>query len=101
MAWNPSIYMSFGDERTRPAVELLARIGCDNPTRVVDLGCGPGNSTAVLAARWPHAHLEGVDSSPAMLDEARRSNVRAEWIEADIASWVVNGKYEVIFSNAT
>ena len=101
MAWDPTIYMSFGDERTRPAVELLARVRCDNPARVVDLGCGPGNSTAVLAARWPHAHLEGVDSSAAMLEEARRCNVRADWIEADIASWAASSKYDVIFSNAT
>lgn len=101
MAWDPAVYMSFGDERTRPAVELLARVRSDNPARVVDLGCGPGNSTAVLAARWPNAHLEGIDSSRAMLDEALRSDVRAQWIEADIASWEPNGRFDVVFSNAT
>ena len=101
MVWNPSVYMSFGDERTRPAVELLARIACENPARVVDLGCGPGNSTAVLAARWPKADLEGVDSSADMLVEARNSPVRAEWIEADVASWSPASRYDVIFSNAT
>ena len=101
MVWEPSVYMRFGDERTRPAIELLARVRSDNPTRVVDLGCGPGNSTAVLAARWPHSHLEGVDSSAVMLEEARRSTVGAQWIEADIATWTPSGKYEVIFSNAT
>lgn len=101
MVWNPSVYLGFGDERTRPAVELLARIRCENPARVVDLGCGPGNSTAVLAARWPEAELEGVDSSPDMLNEARRTDVRAKWIEADIASWSPASAYDVIFSNAT
>ena len=101
MAWNPSAYLSFGDERTRPAVELLARISCENPARVVDLGCGPGNSTAVLATRWPKADLEGVDSSADMLNEARRSDVGAKWIEADIASWSPARPYDVIFSNAT
>lgn len=101
MVWNPSVYMSFGDERTRPAIELLARIRVDDPARVVDLGCGPGNSTAVLAARWPQAHLEGVDSSADMLREARKSEARAQWIEADIAAWSPKNKYDVIFSNAT
>src|SRR5215831_9159125 len=101
MAWDPSIYMAFGDERTRPAAELLARIRGDNPAHVIDLGCGPGNSTALLAARWPNANLAGLDSSPAMLEEARRSNVRAEWIEADLASWSAQQSYSVIFSNAT
>ena len=101
MVWNPSVYLSFGDERTRPAVELLARIASENPARVVDLGCGPGNSTAVLAVRWPKADLSGVDSSADMLREARRSDVRAVWIEADIASWSPASRYDVIFSNAT
>jgi trans-aconitate 2-methyltransferase len=101
MVWNPSVYMAFGDERTRPAVELLARIRSENPARVIDLGCGPGNSTAVLAARWPNAKLEGLDSSPDMLAQARLSELRAEWIEADLASWSAHRKYSVIFSNAT
>jgi trans-aconitate 2-methyltransferase len=101
MAWDPSVYMAFGDERTRPAVELLARIPLDSPARVVDLGCGPGNSTAVLATRWPNAKLEGLDSSAHMLAQARRSEIRAAWIEADLASWWPRGKYSLIFSNAT
>jgi len=101
MVWDPAIYMAFGDERTRPAIELLARIRSENPSRVIDLGCGPGNSTAVLAARWPKAKLEGLDSSPDMLAQARRSGVRAQWIEGDVASWSAQEKYSVIFSNAT
>jgi trans-aconitate 2-methyltransferase len=45
--------------------------------------------------------LEGLDTSSNMLAQARQSNVRAEWIEADLASWSAGGKYSVIFSNAT
>lgn len=101
MVWNPSVYMAYGDERTRPAIELLARVRCDRPERVIDLGCGTGNSTAVLAERWPQAKLQGLDSSSDMLEQARQSDVRAEWIEADIASWSTDQKYDVIFSNAT
>ena len=101
MVWNPSVYMAYGDERTRPAIELLARVRCDRPGRVIDLGCGTGNSTAVLAQRWPQAALHGLDSSGEMLEQARQSGVRAEWIEADIASWATDQKYDVIFSNAT
>lgn len=101
MVWNPAVYMAFGDERTRPAVELLARVRCENPARVIDLGCGPGNSTAVVAARWPNAQLEGLDSSPDMLVRARQSGLHAEWIEADLAVWSARGQYSVIFSNAT
>ena len=101
MVWNPGVYMAFGDERTRPAVELLARVAADQPLHVIDLGCGTGNSTAVLAARWPEAELEGLDSSDEMLAEAEKSGVRARWIKADVASWAPTAKYDVIFSNAT
>ncbi|MFL5236064.1 MAG: trans-aconitate 2-methyltransferase [Rhizomicrobium sp.] len=100
MNWDPDIYMRFASERTRPAVELLARVPLQAPARVVDLGCGPGNSTAVLAAHWPHAEIEGLESSPDMLMKARASGLRAKWIESDIESWVPDDPYDVIFSNA-
>jgi trans-aconitate 2-methyltransferase len=101
LAWDPKTYLVFGEERTRPARELLARISVEHPARVIDLGCGPGNSTALLAARWPNAELEGIDSSAEMIAQARALNFPARWTEADIASWVPNGSYDVIFSNAT
>src|ERR1700710_576264 len=100
MTWNPATYLAFADERTRPAAELLARIPDGAPAHVIDLGCGPGNSTALLAARWPHARLEGLDSSPAMLEQAHRSGVAAHWIEADLAAWQGKEPDDVIFSNA-
>lgn len=100
MAWDPGVYLSFGSERTRPAIELLARIPAENPRYVVDLGCGPGNSTGPLTARWPKARAEGVDSSAEMLGEARRSGVGAAWVEADIATWMPQGRPDVIYSNA-
>jgi len=101
MAWDPKIYLAFNEERTRPARELLSRIAVEHPRRVVDLGCGPGNSTALLAARWPDAELEGVDNSREMLAEARSAKFRARWTEADVAHWKPDASYEVIFSNAT
>lgn len=101
MTWNPQTYLAFADQRTRPAAELLARIPIERPARVIDLGCGPGNSTALLAARWPGARLEGLDSSAAMLEDARVSGVPAAWILDDIAAWAPQAPYDVIFSNAT
>ena len=101
MTWNPETYLAFGNERTRPAAELVARVPLDNPRRVVDLGCGPGNSTALLAARWPDAEIDGIDSSPAMLAAARESGVSARWIEADVVGWTPDCSYDLIYSNAT
>lgn len=61
--WNPSLYLHFAAERSRPAVELLARVPLENIKYVADLGCGPGNSTALLHQRWPAARITGIDSS--------------------------------------
>jgi trans-aconitate 2-methyltransferase len=100
MAWDPNTYLSFEAERTRPAAELLARVPADDPGTVVDLGSGSGNSTALLAARWPKARLEGVDSSPDMLAKAAASGLAAQWVEADITIWTPAAAPDVIFSNA-
>ena len=100
MAWDPAAYLSFAEERTRPAADLLVRAAPAAPQRVVDLGCGPGNSTALLLARWPWAAVEGVDSSPEMLERARASGVPARWTLADLAHWEARDAYDLVFSNA-
>ena len=87
MTWEPERYLTFGDQRTRPAYDLLARVPLENAARVADLGCGPGNSTALLAKRWPEAAIVGVDNSPEMLAQARATGIRATWVDADIAAW--------------
>lgn len=101
MRWDPAQYLRFADERTRPAAELLARIPHDAPSSVFDLGCGPGNTTRLLRARWPAADLTGVDSSAEMLDRAAREVPDAEWVQADLAGWTPDRPADVLFSNAT
>jgi trans-aconitate 2-methyltransferase len=76
--WDPGTYLRFGSERARPFFDLLSRVGADDPGFVADLGCGPGNLTAVLAARWPGARVLGVDSSPEMIEAARAELAAAE-----------------------
>jgi trans-aconitate 2-methyltransferase len=100
MSWSPERYLAFGDHRTRPAVDLLARVALAAPARVADLGCGPGNSTALLCARWPQAEVVGLDSSPEMLAKARASGLPARWLEADLAGWVPAGAFDLLYSNA-
>ena len=65
--WDPDRYLAYADERGRPFVDLIARIDAESPRRVVDLGCGPGNLTGLLAQRWPDADVLGLDSSPEMI----------------------------------
>ncbi len=98
--WNPREYLRFGDERTRPALDLAFRIAVESPTAVVDLGCGPGNSTAVLAGRWPQARVLGLDSSAEMIAAARAAYPHVEWQILGIAQWSPEVPFDVVFSNA-
>lgn len=101
MAWDPEHYLRFADHRARPGVELMARIHHDEPDLIVDLGCGPGNLTALLAERWPRARVVGIDASPAMIEVARRDHPGVEWIVADVAEWEPEQPVDVLYSNAT
>jgi len=98
--WDAGQYLKFRNERTQPAFDLVSRIEIAEPVNVVDIGCGPGNSTSVLEQRWPDANISGFDSSPEMLDMARDSSRKVNWFQADAANWEPDINYDVIFSNA-
>lgn len=99
-SWSPAQYLRFGDERLRPALDLLARVPAEAPARVVDLGCGAGNVTRLLATRWPAAEVSGVDGSAAMLERARAAAPSLRFEQADIAAWSPARPPDVIYSNA-
>lgn len=99
--WNPSLYLQYATERSRPAAELLSRVALENVRSVVDLGCGPGNSTALLHQRWPTAKTTGVDSSPAMLNEARNALPDCHFIEADISQFQPEHPVDLLYANAS
>ena len=101
MAWDPNLYLKFGAERNRATTDLIAQIDLENPQRIVDLGCGPGNSTALLHARWPEADITGVDNSAEMLDEARKQHPEWKWEQADVEQWSPATKFDLVFTNAT
>jgi trans-aconitate 2-methyltransferase len=98
--WNPQLYLKFSDQRGRPAADLIAQIQLENPERIIDLGCGTGNSTERLHQRWPDAGITGLDSSPAMLRQARASYPQWNWIESTIENWTPSATFDLIFSNA-
>ena len=68
--WDSKLYLNFANERTQPSIDLVARIPLDSPANIVDLGCGPGNSTTILRQRWADAQIVGVDNSPEMIATA-------------------------------
>ncbi len=98
--WSPASYLQFEDERTRAARDLLAQVRAGGVRTVVDLGCGPGNSTELLALRFPQAELVGLDNSPAMLEEARRRLPQLRFELADAAVWTPDRSADLVFANA-
>ncbi|MRT11836.1 trans-aconitate 2-methyltransferase [Enterobacteriaceae bacterium RIT711] len=99
--WNPALYLQFAAERTRPAAELASRIQHPEAKHIADLGCGPGNSTALLHQAFPNATVTGIDSSPAMLEKARAALPTCQFEQADVTSWTPAVKQDVIYANAS
>jgi trans-aconitate 2-methyltransferase len=98
--WDPAQYARYADERGRPFRDLLARVGATAPRQVADLGCGPGNLTALLRERWPSA-VEGVDSSPEMIERARADVAGVQFAVGDVRAWTMPADCDVVISNAT
>ncbi|GAA4328310.1 trans-aconitate 2-methyltransferase [Variovorax defluvii] len=99
--WSPALYRRYEDERTRPAQELLARVPLAGASRVVDLGCGPGNSTELLVRRFPGAEATGTDNSEPMLASARERLPQARFELSDIATWQPAQAPDLIYANAS
>jgi trans-aconitate 2-methyltransferase len=98
LTWDPALYRRHDDHRARPFLDLVGRIGASAPREVVDLGCGPGHLTGVLAQRWPQAHVRASDASPHMVAAARELGVHAEL--ADVRDFAPGPGTDVVVSNA-
>jgi trans-aconitate 2-methyltransferase len=100
MSWSAKQYTTFEHERTRPVRDLVAALPPIEARTVIDLGCGPGNSTEVLAARFPAAKVRGLDSSADMIAAARQRLPRAQFSVGGIEEWTDAGPFDVILANA-
>ena len=99
--WNPALYARFEDERTGPTAGLLARVPLDAPRNVVDLGCGPGDSTELLVQRFPSARIVGTDSFQAMLAAARQRLPQISFELGDIANWAPAEPVDLAYAKAS
>lgn len=100
--WNSTQYLKFAKERTQPAIDLAKRIDIKNAKNIIDIGCGPGNSTNVLASQFPDSHILGVDSSPNMIETAKKNYPDLDFklcdVSRDLSSY--KGQFDIVFSNA-
>ena len=100
MAWSPAQYLKFEDERTRPARDLRAQVPLDQPALAIDMGCGPGNSTALIAERFPKTQVEGMDSDENMLEAARKRLPGLTFSHGDLETWLPAEKADLLYANA-
>lgn len=100
--WNSAQYAKFLKERTKPSIDLAAAIEMDSPSSIIDIGCGPGNSTAVLKKRFPYADILGVDYSENMLKRAEKDHpdINFKWFDASADNWKFEKQFDIVFSNA-
>ena len=102
VSWEPELYAVFEAERTQPCADLIRKLpGEKTPRRIMDLGCGPGNSTELLAQRFPRAELQALDSSEAMLIAARKRVRSCAFLLEDMAEWTPAQRFDLIFANAS
>ncbi|HEX3860868.1 MAG TPA: trans-aconitate 2-methyltransferase [Stellaceae bacterium] len=99
-AWDASQYLRFANERTQSALDLVARLPLEKPRQIIDLGCGPGNSTVLLRQRWPDADVAGLDTSFDMIETARRDHPGIAFVQGDLTSWAPAEPFDLVFSNA-
>jgi trans-aconitate 2-methyltransferase len=100
LSWSAKQYVAFEDERTRPVRDLLGALPPIDAHTVIDIGCGPGNSTEVLAERYPQSRISGTDSSADMIAAARRRLPRIQFEVQDLQDWHDAGPFDVILANA-
>jgi trans-aconitate 2-methyltransferase len=99
--WDPQQYAQFWDQRRRPALDLVARLApAEPPVHILDLGCGPGTVTTLLADRWPDAEIIGIDTSPEMLADARELLPDVTWREGDLTTFEPDPAPDLLFTNA-
>lgn len=102
MDWNSRQYLKFKTQRTQPAIDLVNRIDMDSPKKIIDIGCGPGNSTQVLYDKFPHAYILGVDMSEDMLSSAKSNYPNLDFKRCDVSSELsqLDNDFDIVFSNA-
>ena len=100
--WNPEQYEKFIKDRTQPAIDLANRLEVKEAKRILDLGCGTGNSTKILKDRYPNARVIGADNSDEMLAKAKKTHPDIEFIHLDVGGDLseVKEKFDIVFSNA-
>ncbi len=98
--WKPDLYLKFNKERIQPSIDLVSRIDFENPLKIIDIGCGPGNSTQIIRKRWVNSKIIGIDSSPAMIEKASSDFPDQEWKVVDAGVDEINGEFDIVFSNA-
>lgn len=100
--WNSVQYLKFENERTQPAIDLVNRINMDNPKKIIDVGCGPANSTQVLSNKFPKAYVLGVDNSSNMIETAERDHPKLDFKICDVGrdASMLDNDFDIVFSNA-
>ena len=100
--WNAEQYLKFKRERTQPSYDLAGRIDVKNPQSIIDIGCGPGNSTSVLAGKFKGAYILGVDKSENMINTAKKDYPSIDFavFDAEKDFDKINRGFDVVFSNA-
>ena len=99
--WDSELYLKFAKENNWQCIDLISHINLENPSKIIDIGCGPGNVTQLLAQRWPKSHITGIDNSQSMIERAKKDFPNLNWELVDAGKDEISGEFDIIFSRAT
>lgn len=97
--WNPSLYDQKHSFVTEYGKELLALLAPQPAESIIDIGCGTGHLTRMIAESG--ARVIGLDSSPQMIESARQNYPDIEFMLAGASDFALDAKFDAVFSNAT
>jgi trans-aconitate 2-methyltransferase len=82
--------------------KLISELSLSGNERVLDLGCGDGRNSAMIAELLPDGQVIGIDASKGMIDAAKpKEKDNLQFIIMDIDDIKFMNEFDVIYSNAT
>lgn len=101
MAWNSNQYLKFANERTQPCLDLINKLD-GNYDYILDLGCGPGNSSFELNQAFPAAEITGFEADENMLKKAKEDHPDLKFVQGFAPNdfYKLDRKFDLVFSNA-
>src|SRR3990167_4398445 len=103
-SWNAKTYHNHSSIQFEAAKKILSQIVLSGQEQILDVGCGDGKITAMIAGCVPHGNILGIDSSNRMVQYAsetfennKLNNICFDLKDAETIEY--KNQFDIIFSS--